>query len=220
MRMSTNLLRGLLILAAALPCAAAEFRNLGFDDADLSGVVTIDGLGPTEKLLPAWTLLADSIPTDRIGLDMWFLDTPLASLKSTLFSEVGAGPYAVEFFRETTNSPIWRIQQIGTVPIGTEYLAYSFAGFEMSVQIDGQSIPPLYLLGSVPSPFGAGGPTNLVYRVSGFAGREAQLAFVGPFGPQPTIGSANAAFCYLDSVRFISAAPTLAVSRSKTNLVL
>ena len=75
----TRRFQGLLILAAALPCAAAEFQNLGFDDADLSAVVTIDDLGPTEKLLPGWTLLADSIPTDRIGLDMWFLDTPLVS---------------------------------------------------------------------------------------------------------------------------------------------
>jgi len=34
-----------LVMAVALPCAAAEFQNLGFDDADLTGLLSTNYLG-------------------------------------------------------------------------------------------------------------------------------------------------------------------------------
>ena len=106
------------------------------------------------------------------------------------------------------------------MPAGAEYLACSLDGFEMAFQIDGQNIAPLNPPGPAPSPFNITSPTNLVYGVSAFAEQEVQLAFAGPFGPPPTIGSAFDAWCWLDSLRFVSAPPRLAVSRSGTNLVV
>ena len=133
---------------------------------------------------------------------------------------VGTGKFTLNFGREYTNDPIWSIEQKGTVPAGAEYLACSLAGSEMAFQIDGQNIASLNPPGSAPSPFNITSPTNLVYGVSAFAGQEVQLAFAGPFGTQPAIGSAIGAWCWLDSLRFVSAPPRLAVSRSGTNLVV
>jgi hypothetical protein len=210
-----------LIMAAALSCAASEFQNLGFDDADLSGLLsTNSSVGWTAKLLPGWTLRQDAIPLDYISLsDTLGAFVPFVYLLDIFFSPIGAGRFTLASGRTSTNDPVFSIEQTGSVPPGAEYLACAVDGFEMEFEVNGQPIAPTNPPGPGPSPFGVSGPTNLIYRVGAYAGKEVQLAFSGPFGPPPAMG-VYGAFSYLDSIRFVSAPPQLAVSRSGTNLVV
>jgi hypothetical protein len=138
-----------LIMAAALSCAAAEFQNLGFDDADLTGLISTNYLGNlvlgegfTAKLLPGWTLLEDATPVEYISLSASTSLVQFVSLNTIFFSPIGAGRFTLASGRASTNDPVFSIEQTGSVPPGTEYLACAVDGFEMEFEVNGQPVAP------------------------------------------------------------------------------
>jgi hypothetical protein len=188
-------------------CIGADFVNLNFDCADTTDV-PFGQAGPTEKLLPGWSLYEGAIPSTQIYFGKQ-VDTDFVSL---YYQSTG---YALELLRSDNSSPQWTLEQVGTVPLRTKYLIYWLWGSAMGVHVNGQTIDPV---NRQPLDY-AGNPTNLVYDVSGFAGQEVQLDLVGPITlASPTTG--HGASAKIDSVQFVTSPPTLAISRFGTNIVL
>jgi hypothetical protein len=225
----TKFISATLIAVAGAQAAAADFQNLDFDDADLTGLISSNswmglvlGEGFTEKLLPGWTLLANSTPSSLTSVNLVSGQVEYASLVSLFWTGFDPGRFALEFYRPFTNSIVWAIQQTGTVPTNAHYLAYVSSRSELQVLVNGQPIGPLNPPGPAPSPLGSTRSvlaTNLVYDVSAFAGLEVQLAFDGPFGIPSPPGGLLGAYAIIDDIRFVTAPPGLAVSRSGTNLL-
>lgn len=212
----------LALCTLALPrfCFGADFRNLGFDDVETPGS-GLHGNADPEKVLPGWTLLLGekSRPVYVNPFDV--VETPgdHAALGERRHFPYAEGKFALRLFRSKNDSPAWTLAQIGTIPAGTQFLAYSSWGLaRMQVWIDDEIILPLdWELPAHP------GVKYLVYDVSQFAGLEVRLAFVGPFGQSGWPG-AEGRVSYLDSITLLSEAPkiTAEVQRSsggKTNEV-
>ena len=188
----------------------AEFQNLGFDDADTGDLTTPSSPRPTGsstvvKLLPGWNLYLGS--DLQSGL---FVNQPLLPPQVD-YAELGdrqeygltEGRFALQLRRASPDSPSWRLEQTGTIPIGIQLLTYRKWYFEMEVRIDGQVVPPL----NPQSPENLTSLTNLFYDVSAFAGREVKLEFIGASGPYGWPGFEGIA--YIDTIVFLAAQPRI-----------
>lgn len=182
-------------------CLGAEFRNLGFDEVDLSGLPT-DGTGDPKLVLPGWSLLRGGEPygvvyVNQLLLDNWDYDE-LGDYHQ--FGDLAEGKYGLYLVRRDDSSPVWSLEQTGTIPVGTKYLTYRSGYYYMEVQINDEIIPLLDW--RLP-----GGGPNLVYDVSAYAGQEVKLALVGPYGPCGVFSCGKET--YIDSITFLAEVPQI-----------
>lgn len=191
-------------------CSAAEFQNLGFDGADQTGPPPVPA--DAAAFLPGWTLYLGGEPHDAVYVNPTLL--PPGGNYAVLGNgrEFGGRPtegkFALRFVRSDPFAPVWKLEQIGTIPTSTKFLTYRCFDFGMQVQIDEEIIPPLDW--QLPGQFGS---SNLVYDVSKFAGQEVKLSFVGPFGPYGWPGFEG--LSRIDSVAFLSEAPRITAALDK-----
>lgn len=195
-----------LCLFAFETCSGADFKNLGFDEADISNLR--DHSGDPAKVLPGWNLY---LGRER---QRFVYVNPLLPPPEDIYAELGdyqhftaEGKYVLHFIRLDRNGPVWSLEQTGTIPPKTKFLTYRSAGFAMEVQINDEMIPPLDW--QLP-PFDWQVPKALyhpVYDVSAFAGQEVKLAFVGPFGPETIFGFGGTGT--IDSIMFLADVPKI-----------
>lgn len=182
-------------------CLGAEFRNLGFDDADRA---LPPGSADPATVLPGWSLyLGDErAAIAYVNPPEFVLSGDSVALGNGSGFAWYEGKFAIVFGRKDPGSPVWTLEQTGTIPATAKYLTYRSWYYGMEVQIDKEVIPPLdWQLPSQP------GLSNLVYDVSKFAGKEVKLGLVGPFGPYGWPGF-RAVSC-IDSIVFLADVPTI-----------
>jgi hypothetical protein len=212
-------------LAALRACLGAEFANLNFDEADTSGILhegAYYGVGKASGLLPGWSLYEG---TNLFG-GLIFVN-PASTVPDNdgifvaLYSrEDTGGPnafpdgvFALSLGRARTNSPVLRLEQTAAIPVGTQFMAYKTTVYGLEIDINNHLVPPLNA--ESPPGYGFGGRTNLIYDVSKFAGQETKLSFVGPFGSiDPFFPDEINAYVRIDSIRFVTAPPSLDIARS------
>lgn len=193
-------------------CLGAEFRNLGFDEADTTALPRPTGgpRGPADvaQVLPGWNLYLGGERTGMIDVNPALLEGGNHAVLgdgrtgSTPSFPVVEGQFALLLERSDPFAPVWSLEQTGTIPPGTEFLTYRCRSFGMEVQMNDEVILPLNR--PLPSPPGF---TNLVYDVSKFAGQEVKLAFVGPFGSYGWPD--RMASSYIDSIMFLTEEPRI-----------
>jgi hypothetical protein len=135
MMLSSHLL-GWLALLGISTCGAAEFTNLDFSSADTSGLGQYSN-GDAEKLLPGWRLSYGGVARYTVFFN-----------HSGDYSYVSLYKYApngvfLELGRYPANAPPWVLEQTGTVPKDARFLTYLSWAMGMTVQVNGQEIPPL-----------------------------------------------------------------------------
>ena len=171
------------VLWSGIGISGAEFRNLGFDEAEATNLLGMSFVGFTETLLPGWTLSYGTESQSTIWANQTLLPT-VATLSDGTAWPGREGRFAVSLFRDTTNALQWSVSQIGVVPLGTRFLSYRTEGTALELRINGNAIPAM----NRPDPHGYSGLTNLVYDMAGFAGDQVSLEFVGPVGPLDAFG--------------------------------
>jgi hypothetical protein len=203
----------LFLLIVLAPCQlhfGAEFKNLGFDDGDIAAEPGIpSNVRLTTKALPGWTVYSDSTPQEVLYANESF-DPSVEYVTIADYQHSSGvaedssgfqGGLTIILQRTKPESLSWRLEQTGTVPPDARFLTYRNWQCEMQVRVDGQVIRPL---NPQPSTLAAT-PTNLVYDISQFAGREIKLELIGPTTPSfwPALGCAS----YIDSIAFLPQEP-------------
>jgi len=189
--------RALIVAAVqALVVSGAEFRNLGFEEANTSGLHTGDTV-PLNQLLPGWTVRSGTNVETYGGFDGISLGWPAIVGDARLIKAGGAtginvdGNYALDF------TPVLRgdemsISQTGLVPLDAKTIRFMAASEPFfgpqsqnfyDVEVNGTRLDLLWR--ATP---GAGMlDWNVAGDVSAYAGQEVDLVFrtrfqtIGPF---------------------------------------
>jgi len=204
--------------------SAADFQNLGFDEADTTatGVYLVEGrpVGHsfTSLLLPGWTLNQGTDSLDLISLNEVHPSIDAVLGDATLF-DAAQGKFALKLSRPLLTSPLWDLEQTATIPAGVQYLAYRSEGIELRVEVSRQLFYPINGKSTNGLPGYSATPMTLLYDISDVAGQEVTLAFIGPFPPPPPVPAAGVV-SYIDNIRFVSPPPTVHVAKLGTNLVI
>jgi hypothetical protein len=147
---------------------AAEFRNLGFEEANTNNLTQIfeigpvfSGMGLTVDLLPGWQLYSG----DQLRSETFLNYSGLASFETVVSGEltpIPEGNYAFVFELGTS------LVQTGFVPADVTELIYWGRGHDLSVSANGQALNGI---GVRPGQ----GFSELRYDLSAFAGQEIEL---------------------------------------------
>ncbi len=182
-----------LYLGTALSTLAEEFRNLAFDDGDVSSLAPPDSgqlFGPVEGLLPGWTVLdarSGSVPLTVIRYNTF----PGGLGFEGIAGDGGDFPYQGRFSfvagaaaYSSTNGvvdvyPI-SISQKNVVPLDAKTLRYVVYNDPWEVQVNGTYVSVKYDIhdpGAAPDGGGSAAfPTRFAYvDISPWAGQEVDL---------------------------------------------
>ena len=170
----------LIFCHAALPLRAAQFRNLGFEETDPSGVDPFSYQGPANQILPGWQVFNGANELTTIGYN--FVNAarfPGYVTISNADNWPGAGgKYFLSVYENFQNSPPFTIQQRGDIPATGRYLSLDYQGLGFAVSIDGQLLRAVgNTAGTVPSL----GPATVTYDISEFTGRQDALLSLTSF---------------------------------------
>lgn len=193
-------------LASSMWTLGASFRNLGFEEADLSSIVpyrdftngvptTFGGYGRSEDVLPGWSV---TVPGGFTTGPREFMDYNNRIAEVSIFDAAGARRFALPRPREgiymlgmdplhDTSSgrllPI-SLSQNGLIPTEARTLIFTRLSGTFDVRVNDQTLPL--------SPHG----DDFVADVSSFSGTEATVSFF----TQPLPGQFP--FWALDDIRF------------------
>lgn len=179
---------------AAVCAGAAPFRNLGFDDGttNTAQIIGLDpifksalqGVGPTEDLLPGWKVFSDLDELATIGLNL----RPEGDESSfvTLFDALyGAAQFPADRFALLLQGI--SLQQTGEIPVDARAITYTSSGL-LIPSINGEPLPQIDLFGP-----------EILFDVSRFAGQTVDLTFQPSPSGFPPGGTAE----FLDTIRFV-----------------
>ena len=189
------------MLFAAPIVAGAEFRNLGFEEADVRFAFIRDGTGiPADTataLIPGWTFMRNNTSGSfeplwiylqfPLNLELWGIhtNTPWTGPTEGRYGFV-ANPNSAGFGGFETHS----LMQTGGIPVETLSLRFDIFGDPWDVYLNGKQLP---LIG-YDTPLVHGESREILGDISAFAGQEVELKFV----------TRSVSFGYngLDSLRF------------------
>ncbi|MBI3416319.1 MAG: PEP-CTERM sorting domain-containing protein [Verrucomicrobia bacterium] len=163
------------------------FQNLGFEEVNRQ-VLPPGGVGtlaPIANLLPGWQAFLGATELTTIGYN-YLPELPGPGFVTIFDSLSGTSPFAGNFglsIRENFENapPIW-VQQRGDIPSFAQRLIVTLAGLPLGVQIDGQPLNVVSVIGSGASPTLM--PTTVEYDLTPFTGRQNALLTIGP-APDP-----------------------------------
>ena len=200
-------------LLATITSQAASFRNLGFDEADISNVGPLNAeylYGPVEGLVPGWKVsdaridTVTSIRYNTFPAGLGYIG--IAGAGNDLdfpyegrFSLAAGGAFITPPGGQGTYYPI-AISQTGTIPEGAKTLRYTYFNDPWDVYVNGTQVSVAYKIRPTPDlPSGKVAnafPYGYAYAdISRWAGKEAELTLV----TKPLLR----AFSGLDSIEFL-----------------
>jgi hypothetical protein len=194
---------------------AAPFQNLGFDEANTNNMIPENPIvGYVSDLLPGWQLYKGTNLQNTLFLNTEF-DTPYASLfdhsEHAYSSDFPPeGPYAIVFWGTRLGSMPFSLVQKGDIPQNAVFVKWRTRDYPFLLNVNGEHIRDLFPIGI---PWNA--PEEQTFDISKFAGQNVELKLT-TYPPGITPGD----YHFLDSIQFMTAPPTMAITQTATNIVL
>jgi hypothetical protein len=182
---------------------AAPFQDLDFDSATTNRISPdpgpfFRGTGPTEDLLPGWTLLKGSTVQTTMGLNLDLLAYGYATLisedQSDFFQYPVEGSYALHLVGSPGNQEPFSLQQRGDIPAGAQFLSYKYSGYPLQLAINGVGLQPAFQSAELRA-----------FDIAPFAGQTVDLTLtaLGPIMPN------EAGSSFIDSIAFDIPEPSI-----------
>lgn len=178
-----------------------DFKNLGFDDAKTGALRPDSGeFGPAADLLPGWTVQFGDTIESQVGYNVasdlphfasvWGKDFPYLHVPSE---------FAFYIITRDASAGTPSLSQLGQIPAGANYLAFTYFGYYPEVTVNGQQLKHV---APIPFYWYINNPMEMYLDVSEYAGKLAQLRFAIPAVRQSVGGD-----LFLDNIHFTNVIP-------------